>query len=101
MPPRRSSTTTTLTTDQAAARLGMKDREILEVRAHPCGTVIRTHDGNRVIVIDEATPDANGVTGLAWFVAPTDRWADPRFPVFADPADFDAPAEVPDEPADD
>ena len=53
-----------LSTEQAARRLGMKTSEIVEVEETDTGAIVTTHDGQRVLVTQDAvTPVAAVLVG--------------------------------------
>jgi hypothetical protein len=69
---------------QAAARLGIKEREVRDVLDSPAGVVIVTTDGVSYIDVPEDRPDVDGKTGLMFLSAPKEGYSY-AFPIFAQP----------------
>ncbi len=74
--------------DQAAARLGIPTRELVEVIDTPAGTVFVHADGSRLIDVPADTPDGDGKTGLMFFTLPHARYKG-VFPVYVQPLEAD------------
>lgn len=69
---------------EAAARLGIPEREVLEVTDSKVGTLVQTFDGNTYIVLPDDSPDAKGNTGVLFFVAPHPKYDEANgIPVYA------------------
>ena len=86
--------------EQAAARLGVPTRELAEVFDTPAGTVCVGIDGSRLVIVPDDRPDAEGKTGVMFFVLPHEKYRG-TFPVYAQPLADDpvAPDPVAGEPA--
>lgn len=79
----------------AATRLGVPEREVVDVADHDHGTVITTTDGVAYIDVADDTPDADGKVGLMFLALPRPGMLT-SFPVFAteEPAPADAVVEA-------
>jgi hypothetical protein len=68
---------------EAAARLGMKEREIFSVEPHSHGTVVVTTDGTKTLLCD--VPDGEGHTGIMLLERPDGRARDDAQPSYTIP----------------
>lgn len=71
-----------LTIAEAAALLGMKESEVVDVADSPAGDLITTVGGT--VLLNCEVPDADGKTGLMYLAAPTETYGG-SFPIYAQP----------------
>lgn len=81
---------------EVLVRMGVAPAEVLDVEDSPAGPIVTTHDRQRYILIDEASPDADGKHGVMYLVAPHERYVG-TFPVYAQPGAVPTDPEAPSE----